>query len=168
VTETTTVDAAANVAMTDASLAAIDADLVPDAFIASLVRLTDQQLNATLGPFFRQAFPDYDPAKIGTGIYHPVGVTAQNMMSNGTNPGPAVLSGANLPGLLANRIDAAPATGGIQELKEWMALLSYVGTGSAGRSPASTPRRRTSRSSRASAPLSALATLATRSPASRG
>jgi hypothetical protein len=30
--------------------------------------------------------------------------------------------------LLANRIDAAPATAGVQELKEWMALLSYLRT----------------------------------------
>ena len=34
--------------------------------------------------------------------------------------------------ILANRIDAAPATPGIQELKEWMALLSYVTTGLGG------------------------------------
>jgi hypothetical protein len=42
------------------------------------------------------------------------------------------LSGANFPGLLANRIDAAPGTPGVQELKEWMALLSYVGSGLGG------------------------------------
>jgi hypothetical protein len=56
--------------------------------------------------------------------------------------GPGVLSAANLPGLLANRIDAAPGTPGVQELKEWMALLSYVGTGlggSIGSEYASTP-----------------------------
>ena len=46
--------------------------------------------------------------------------------------GPAVLSGADLPGLLANRIDAAPASAGSQELKQWMALLSYLGTGLGG------------------------------------
>jgi hypothetical protein len=39
-----------------------------------------------------------------------------------------VLSIANLPAILANRINAAPATGSVQELKEWMALLSYEGT----------------------------------------
>lgn len=105
VTGTTTVDAAANVAMTDASLAAIDADLVPDPLIASLVRLTDQQLNATLGPFFRQAFPDYDPARIGTGIYHPVGVTAQNMVSNGANPVP---SPDGLGDLVADGVRSVP------------------------------------------------------------
>jgi hypothetical protein len=46
--------------------------------------------------------------------------------------GTVVLSAANLPAVLANRIDAAPATAGIQDLKEWMALLSYVGTGLGG------------------------------------
>ena len=46
--------------------------------------------------------------------------------------GAVILSSANLPDLLANRIDAAPSTAGIQELKEWMALLSYVGTGLSG------------------------------------
>jgi len=34
--------------------------------------------------------------------------------------------------ILGNRIDAAPATAGTQELKEWMALLSYVTTGLGG------------------------------------
>ncbi len=49
--------------------------------------------------------------------------------------GTTVLSGADIPGLLANRIDAAPGTPNIQELKEWMALLSYVGTGLGGSIP---------------------------------
>jgi hypothetical protein len=46
--------------------------------------------------------------------------------------GNVVLSSADIAGILANRIDAAPATGGIQELKEWMALLSYEETGLGG------------------------------------
>ena len=46
--------------------------------------------------------------------------------------GPIVLSSADYPTLLANRVDAAPATPGIQELKEWMALLSNVGSGLSG------------------------------------
>jgi hypothetical protein len=40
--------------------------------------------------------------------------------------GPDVLSSTNFPALLANRIDAAPATAGVQELKEWMSLLFYL------------------------------------------
>ncbi len=43
--------------------------------------------------------------------------------------GSTVLSPADMPTLLGNRIDAAPTAAGVQELKEWMALLSNVGTG---------------------------------------
>ena len=46
--------------------------------------------------------------------------------------GTTTLSGADLAGVLGNRINAAPASSGVQELKEWMALLSYVGTGLGG------------------------------------
>ena len=46
--------------------------------------------------------------------------------------GNTILSAANIPGILANRINAAPAASGIQELKEWMALLSYEATGLGG------------------------------------
>ena len=46
--------------------------------------------------------------------------------------GSTVLSPADFPTLLGNRIDAAPATAGVQELKEWMALLSNVGSGLGG------------------------------------
>lgn len=42
--------------------------------------------------------------------------------------GTTTLSAADFPTLLGNRIDAAPATAGVQELKEWMALLSNVAT----------------------------------------
>jgi hypothetical protein len=45
--------------------------------------------------------------------------------ATGTTP----LSGADLAGILANRINLTPAGTAVQELKEWMALLSYVGTG---------------------------------------
>jgi hypothetical protein len=43
--------------------------------------------------------------------------------------GSATLSSADMPGLMGNRINAAPLSGNMQELKEWMALLNYVGTG---------------------------------------
>lgn len=42
--------------------------------------------------------------------------------------GNTALSAENLAGILANRINAAPAGGSVQELKEWTALLSYEGT----------------------------------------
>jgi len=43
--------------------------------------------------------------------------------------GATTLSSADMPTLLGNRIDAAPSTAGVQELKEWMALLQNVGSG---------------------------------------
>ncbi|HEX7192247.1 MAG TPA: metallophosphoesterase [Thermoanaerobaculia bacterium] len=36
---------------------------------------------------------------------------------------------ADIPTILGNRIDGAPSVAGVQEVKEWMTLLSYVGTG---------------------------------------
>jgi 2',3'-cyclic-nucleotide 2'-phosphodiesterase (5'-nucleotidase family) len=85
---TTTLDASSNVPMTDGSLAAVHPGLVPDAASALIVRTVDQQLNAQLEPFLSQVFSDYNPANIGSGIYHRVGVAAQNMISNGVNPVP--------------------------------------------------------------------------------
>jgi hypothetical protein len=46
--------------------------------------------------------------------------------------GTDILSGADIPGIMANRIDAAPASSGIQELKEWETLMSYLGQGLGG------------------------------------
>ena len=43
--------------------------------------------------------------------------------------GTTTLSSANIPTLLGNRINGTPTSTTVQELKEWMALLSYVGTG---------------------------------------
>ena len=88
-TQTTTVDGAINAAMTNAGLNAIHAGLGPDPSISLLVENTDKQLNVALGPFFTQTFPDYDPTRVGKGIYHPVGFAAQNMVSNGINPIPS-------------------------------------------------------------------------------
>jgi 2',3'-cyclic-nucleotide 2'-phosphodiesterase (5'-nucleotidase family) len=59
-----------------------------------------------------------------------------------TATGSVVLSSANLPAILANRINATPASSSVLELKEWMALLSNVGSalgGSIGPEYASTP-----------------------------
>ena len=56
--------------------------------------------------------------------------------------GSTVLSSSNMAAVLANRVNATPASSTIQELKEWMALLSNVGTalgGSIGPEYASTP-----------------------------
>jgi 2',3'-cyclic-nucleotide 2'-phosphodiesterase (5'-nucleotidase family) len=56
--------------------------------------------------------------------------------------GSTVLSSSNLAAVLANRINATPASSTTLEMKEWMALLSNVGTalgGSIGAEYASTP-----------------------------
>jgi 2',3'-cyclic-nucleotide 2'-phosphodiesterase (5'-nucleotidase family) len=42
--------------------------------------------------------------------------------------GTTVLSSADFPTLLGNRIDLSPSTAGVQELKGWMVLLSNIGT----------------------------------------
>lgn len=87
---TTTVDASANTAMTDASLAAIQPDQFVNAVVSGLVSARDLQVNATLAPLLTQYFPDYDKANTGKGIYHPVGAAAQDMVSNARDllPGP--------------------------------------------------------------------------------
>src|SRR5207248_10653146 len=36
---------------------------------------------------------------------------------------------SDLTTIMGNRFDASPSTAGVQELKEWMTLLSYVGSG---------------------------------------
>jgi 2',3'-cyclic-nucleotide 2'-phosphodiesterase (5'-nucleotidase family) len=85
--KSTTLDASANAAMTDAVLGGLN--VVSDAAIAAMVKAADQQLNAALGPFFTQTFPDYDPANLAKGVYHPVGSAAQDMVSNDLDPVPA-------------------------------------------------------------------------------
>jgi hypothetical protein len=65
--------------MTNAALSAQQASLVPDPAVIQMLSAADQQLNAALGPFLTQAFPDYDRTSLAKGIYHPVGSAAQNM-----------------------------------------------------------------------------------------
>ncbi len=50
-----------------------------------------------------------------------------------TATGSTTLSSADFVTLLGNRIDADPGTKGVQELKEWTALLANVGTGLKGK-----------------------------------
>jgi 2',3'-cyclic-nucleotide 2'-phosphodiesterase (5'-nucleotidase family) len=87
--KTTTIDSSSSPAMTDAGLAAIDRGLTADPFFAAVVRKTDLQLNVALGAFLSQTFADYDPTKVGNGIYHPVGGTAQDMITNARDALPA-------------------------------------------------------------------------------
>ncbi len=88
-TNTTTLDGSSNVPMTAAGLAAVQPTLAPDPTMIALVAAADLQLNAALGPFFSQTFPDYSKTNLATGIYHPVGATAQDMVYNGFDAVPA-------------------------------------------------------------------------------
>jgi 2',3'-cyclic-nucleotide 2'-phosphodiesterase (5'-nucleotidase family) len=88
-TGATALVSSSNVAMTDAGLAALHGGLRPDFLTTLIVRSVDQQLNRELAPFFKQTFPDYDSARIATGIYHRVGVASQNMVSNAADLPPA-------------------------------------------------------------------------------
>ena len=89
-THTTTLDASSNPAMTDASLDEIHPGLAHDRRqISQVVYVNDQEINRELGPFFAQTFADYASADLGKGIYHPVGIAAQDMESNGRSPVPA-------------------------------------------------------------------------------
>ena len=106
-TNSTTVTASGNQAMTDAGLAAAQATLVPDQAVAAMVGAADLQLNSLLAPFFSQTFTDYDKTKIGTGIYHPVGTAAQNMVSNGLD---AVAAPNGLGDLSADSLRNVPNT----------------------------------------------------------
>ncbi len=94
-----------NVPMTDAALAATQTGLQPDAATATIVNATDRQLNGSLAPLLSQFFADYDAANLGKGIYHPVGVAAQDMVPNDHNP---VLSPNGLGDLAADSVRNVP------------------------------------------------------------
>lgn len=104
-TNSTTLDASSNQAMTDANLAALHEGLAPDQTMTAVVKATDLQLNAALGAFFGKTFPDYDAASLARGIYHPVGAAVQDMVSNATNP---VLSPNGLGDLAADSVRSVP------------------------------------------------------------
>ena len=122
-TRTTTLDASSNAAMTDASLTEIDADPVPDPALDSIVGFTDHQLNTELGPFFTQTFADYDPMDLGTGIYHPVGSTDQEMVSNAQSPVPAP---NGLGDLAADAVRSVPTASSRRLWPRWGAILGTL------------------------------------------
>lgn len=88
-TNSTTLDASSNPAMTNAGLSTLQVGLVPDGAVKQIVGTADQQLNTTLAPFLTQIFPDYDRTSLAKGIYHQVGSSTQNMISNARDPVPA-------------------------------------------------------------------------------
>jgi 2',3'-cyclic-nucleotide 2'-phosphodiesterase (5'-nucleotidase family) len=94
-----------NMLMADGSLNLVRAGLGPDPSMIGLINATDRQLNSNLAPLLSQSFPDYSPTNIGKGIYHPVGVSAQNLNSNAQNP---VVSPNGLGDLAADSIRNVP------------------------------------------------------------
>jgi hypothetical protein len=103
---TTSLTASSNVAMTDAALNAEHAGLKADASLDYLVRANDQQLHQALAPVFASAqFTDYNPADLSTGIFHTVGLAAQDLVSNERNP---VLCPNGLGNLAADAVRATP------------------------------------------------------------
>ena len=95
-TNSTTIDAATNQAMTSPPA---------EAGVTAFVGLVDLRLNAGLGAVFRQAFQDYDPSNLAKGIYHPVGITSRDLISNGAN---RVLSPNGLGNLTADAVRSVP------------------------------------------------------------
>lgn len=76
-----------------------------DPATAAVVHATDLQLNGSLAPLLAQSFADYDSASLGKGIYHPVAVAAQDMVSNDKNP---VLCPNGLGDLAADSVRNTP------------------------------------------------------------
>ena len=94
-----------NAVMANATLAAQESGLRPDLPTAVVVNVTDQQLNAALGPVLSQFFPDYSATDLGKGLYHPVAAAAQNMVPNDRDP---VLAPNGLGNLAADAIRSVP------------------------------------------------------------
>jgi len=103
----TTVNAgsASNLAMTDANLAA--RKVVPglDPAASVFVGQTDASLNFGLGALLGQFFPDYSATNLAKGIYHPVGLAMQDLISNNNN---AVLNPSGLGDLCADGVRNVP------------------------------------------------------------
>jgi hypothetical protein len=85
-TKSVTRDASTNLAMTDSALTAAGLSLTYDPAVKFVVGMTDGSLNAGLSALFTPMFPDYLPGLASKGIYHTVGVAAQDMVSNDKNP----------------------------------------------------------------------------------
>ena len=101
----TTVDASSNKSMTDAVLTPLPNYLGKDTAASVFVGQADAALNFSLGSLFTQFFPDYNASDLSKGLYHPVGVAAQDMYPNDINP---VLSPNGLGNLCADSIRNVP------------------------------------------------------------
>ena len=95
---TTTLIAYNNVPITDATA-------TPNATMTGLVLQVDQSLNFSLAPLLSTFFTDYSASNLGKGIYHPVAVAAQDMVSNDQDP---VLAPNGLGDLAADSVRNVP------------------------------------------------------------
>jgi hypothetical protein len=96
-----------NALMANATLASEQTGLHYDVPTEALVNGTDQQLNASLGPILSQFFPDYSASDLGKGIYHPVAVTAHDLVPNDRDP---VLAPNGIGNLAADAVRGVPNT----------------------------------------------------------
>lgn len=105
--KSTTLDASDNQTMTDANLAALSPTLVADPAYRFIVGQADVELNKALSTLFTTAagFSDFLEADLSTGLYHPVGRTAQDVIANDQSP---VLNPNGLGNLCADAIRAVP------------------------------------------------------------
>ena len=101
----TTVNAASNLAMTDATLAAQPGTIGLDPAASAAVAKADAGLNTSLGLTLKALFADYSAANANLGLYHPVGSAAQDMISNSSN---AVLCPNGLGDLCADALRSVP------------------------------------------------------------
>jgi 2',3'-cyclic-nucleotide 2'-phosphodiesterase (5'-nucleotidase family) len=106
-TKTTTLDASSNMAMTDTALAWIPGGVTQDPTLKALLSAVDNGINTNLGPLFTglMHFADYVATDANTGVYHPVGSAAQDMVSNDANP---VLGPNGMGDLCADAVRAVP------------------------------------------------------------
>jgi len=101
----TTVTASSNKAMTDAALVGAGIATPRDGAQTVFVAQADATLNYGMSSLFGQFFPDYSPTDVSKGVYHPVGVTLQDLRSNDQTP---VLSPNGLGNLCADSVRNVP------------------------------------------------------------
>ena len=134
----TTVDAASNLPMTDATLTALKAG-GPDPVAASAVAAGDAALNASLLPLLQELIPNRPSASASLGLETRVGSAAQDLLPNAGNPMPnpnglgnlcadAVRSSANdlvASSLRAAGWDGAPGSSTLPAARERLTAQGY-------------------------------------------
>lgn len=91
--------------MKDADLVTAGVNPPRDGAQTVFVAQADATLNYGMSSLFSQFFPDYSPTDVSKGVYHPVGVTLQDLRSNDQTP---VLSPNGLGNLCADSVRNVP------------------------------------------------------------